>query len=206
MLTVLQWLLCHRVCLKKTTWLSVKGSPVTPACHINFNNSWSLESIRQIDVDVQFKLMEPDKLHVCLYVPEMKTPDIWDPVFCPEEEICVLFLFFLNFAEHKLWRPTIRLVRSYTCSCFRVQWGGSNLLYWAPFNNVPIMLKRPIAHRQGKGCLWNGNSETNHREPRMISKIGWPPQSTLGKGVKCGIPFQFDIYAMSTMQSEVCHI
>lgn len=95
LLTVLQWLLCHRVCLKKTTWLSVKGSPVSPACHINFNNSWSLESVRQIEVDVQFKLMEPDKLHVCLYVPEMKTADIWDPVFCPEEEICVVF-FFLN--------------------------------------------------------------------------------------------------------------
>lgn len=76
--------------------------------------------------------------------------------------------FFLNLLN--LYPGSIMLVRSWTCSCFQVQWGSSILLYWAPFNNVPIMLKRLTAHRQGKRCLWNGNSETNHRETRMIPK------------------------------------
>lgn len=42
--------------------------------HIKFNKNRCLDSITQIENDVQFKLMGPDKLLVFfLYVPEMKT-------------------------------------------------------------------------------------------------------------------------------------
>lgn len=93
-----QQLLRHRVMFKKPTCLYVTGSPVSLICHIKCNNNWSLERIRQIDVDIQFKLMEPNKLHVCLYVPEMKTPNISEPVLCTDEERC--------FSQWKWFIPT----------------------------------------------------------------------------------------------------
>lgn len=111
--------------------------------------------------------MAPDKLRLSVCARDENTQNMRSCLLPWWRKLC---FFPLNFAEHKLQRATIILIKSYTCSCFRVQGGSSSLLYWAPFNKVPKMLKRLTAHRQGKRCLWNGNSETNHREPRMISK------------------------------------
>lgn len=94
------------VMFKKATCLSVTGSPVSLVCHIKYNNNWSLEKIRQIEVDIQFKLMEPDKLHVCLYVPEMKTPNIWDPVFFADEEGCFSSVEMIY--SHWKWHGILR--------------------------------------------------------------------------------------------------